>query len=186
MIRYSDVKGGKQFHIHNNRGYLSVRIFSFGWPDNGEIMEDTRKWAHTNKTGYFFVMTGFKLEYKPWVGSKPTTLLAWDEGDYEEKSHTYGNGSEEVTLNFKTLAGSTPTPSAFLAPRWGFCDYAMNVVRSPREMVDIDAVQVTQGGDIPGITRFSLFTFDGKTYFPAAVGMNARENTVQLKLIRTL
>jgi hypothetical protein len=45
---------------------------------------------------------------------------------------------------------------------------------------------VTQGGDIPGVTRFSLFTFDGKTYFPAAVGMNARENTVQLKLIRTL
>ena len=112
--------------------------------------------------------------------------LEWNDGYVDDKEYQYGNGSEEVSLRFSTLAASSPSASALLAPRWGFCDYAMNVVRSPREMVDIDAVQVTQGGDIPGVTRFSLFTFDGKTYFPAAVGMNARENTVQLKLIRTL
>ena len=189
MVRYEEIKNGKLFHFpeKHDHGFLSMRIYSSGWPADGESMTvEAPNWHHVNNPETFFVMTSFKLEYNPWVGSTPNTLLAWNESFRDEKTVTYNNGTEELSLQFKTLAGAEPTPDAFLAPRWGYNDYPKSVVTKPREMVDIDAVQVTQGGDIPGITRFSLFQFDGKTYFPAAVGMNARENTVHLKLIRTL
>lgn len=195
MVRYEEIKNGKLFHFPENHdhGFLSMRIYSSGWPADGEDMTvEAPNWHHVNNPEAFFVMTGFKLEYNPWVGSTPNTLLAWNESFRDEKTVTYNNGTEELSLQFKTLAGAEPTPDAFLAPRWGYNDYAMNVVRTPREMVDINAVQVTTDSDIPGVTRFSLFQFQVKEesapriYYPAAIGMTAKDNTVRLKLIRTL
>lgn len=187
MVPYSDVQNGKLFHLHEGRGFLSVRIYSSGWPSNGEDMTiEAPTWHHVNNPDTFFVMTGFKLEYEPWVGGTPDTLLAWNESFRDEKTVTYNNGTEELALRFQTLAGAEPTPDAFLAPRWGYNDYPKAVVTRPREMVDIDAVQVTTDSGIPGVTRFSLFQFNGANYYPAAIGMNAKDNTVRLKLIRTL
>ena len=187
MIRYSDVKNERLFSIKDGRGYLSMRIYSSGWLANGETMpRDYPRWHNCDNPDTFFVMTGFKLAYTPYVGGTQNRLLAWDKSFRDENTVTYNNGMEELSLQFKTLAGMEPTPDAFLAPRWGYNDYAMSSVRYPREMVDIDAVQVTRQDDIPGVTRFALFQFEGKTYYPAAVGMKARDNTVSLKLIRTL
>lgn len=187
MVPYSDAKNGKLFHLHDGRGFLSVRIYSSGWPRNGEDMTiEAPTWHHVNNPDSFFVMTGFKLEYEPWVGGTPDTLLAWNENYRDEKTVTYNNGTEELALRFQTLAGAEPTPDAFLAPRWGYNDYPKSVVTKPREMVDIDAVQVMDDYGIPGVTRFSLFSFNDANYYPAAIGMNAKDNTVSLKLIRTL
>ena len=193
MVRYEEIKNGKQFRMHNDCGYISMRIFSSGWPSGGEDMTlEVPSWHHCNNNLSFFVMTGFKLAYEPYTGDIPVSLLEWNERYRDDKTVTYNDGTEELSLKFRTLASAAPTPSAFLAPRWGFCDYAMNVVTSPREMVDIDAVQVTTNSGIPGVTCFSLFQFQVKdeptprTYYPAAIGMNARDNTVRLKLIRTL
>ena len=188
MVQYFQLSHGKQFHLPGNRGYVSIRIYASGWTTPGQGAPNIRyaEKYYANRDKEWIVISDLKLEYTAWVGEVPTTLLEWNDGYADDKEYQYNNGSEEVSLRFSTLAASSPSASALLAPRWGFCDYAMNVVRSPREMVDIDAVQVTEDGGIPGVTRFSLFTFDSKTYFPAAVGMNARENTVRLKLIRTL
>ena len=189
MVRYEQIKNGKLFHFPENHdhGFLSMHIYSSGWPADGEDMTiEAPNWHHCNNGDSFFVMTGFKLEYEPWVDGVPERLLAWNESFRDEKTVTYNNGTEELSLQFKTLAGSEPTPDAFLAPRWGYNDYPKSVVTKPREMVDIDAVQVTQSDGIPGVTRFSLFQFNSAIYYPAAIGMNAKDNTVRLKLIRTL
>ena len=193
MLRYSDVKDEMIFSIKDGRGYLFMRIYSSGWLANGETMpRDYPHWHNCDNPDTFFVMTGFKLAYTPYVGGTQNRLLAWDKSFRDEKTVTYNSGVEELSLQFKTLSGMKPTPDAFLAPRWGYNDYPKSVVTKPREMLDIDAVQVTQADGIPGVTRFSLFSFKvedettPRTYYPAAVGMNAKDNTVRLKLIRTL
>lgn len=189
MLPYDRMSHGHQFHLPGNRGYISLRLYASGWTSPGQgapTISYAGDYDANRGDREWFAFTELKLEYAAWTGTTPTSLLDWNKEYTDDRDYQYNNGTEEVTLNFKTLAGSSPSAATLLAPRWGFCDYAMNVVRSPREMVDIDAVQVTEAGDIPGVTRFSLFQFDGKTYFPAAVGMKARENTVSLKLIRTL
>lgn len=195
MIPYDRMTHGQQFHLPGNRGYVSFRLYASGWttPGAGAPTISYAEDYYANRGDQeWFTLTSMKLEYAAWTGDTPVTLLDWNREYTDDKEYQYNNGSEEVSLNFKTLANTTPSASTLLAPRWGFCDYAMNVVRSPREMVDVDAVQVTQSDGIPGVTRFSLFQFQVKdeqtprTYYPAAVGMNARDNTVRLKLIRTL
>lgn len=187
MIRYGDVKDERIFSIKDGCGYLSIRIYSSGWLANGDTMSrDYPHWHNCDNPDTFFVMTGFKLAYTPYVDGTQNRLLAWDKSFRDEQIVTYNSGMEELSLQFKTLAGMEPTPDAFLAPRWGYNDYPKSVVTKPREMLDIDAVQVTQPNGISGVTHFSLFRFNDAVYFPAAVGVNARDNTVHLKLIRTL
>lgn len=195
MIPYDRMTHGQQFHLPENRGYVSLRLYASGWTTPGAgapTISYAEKYYANRGDQEWFTLTDLKLEYAAWTGTTPVTLLDWNKEYTDDKEFQYNNGSEEVSLNFKTLAGAAPSASTLLAPRWGFCDYAMNVVSSSREMVDIDAVQVTQADSIPGVTRFSLFQFQVKDeqkprlYFPAAVGMNARDNTVSLKLIRTL
>lgn len=189
MLPYDRMSHGHQFHLPGNRGYISLRLYASGWTSPGQgapTISYAGDYDANRGDREWFAFTELKLEYAAWTGTTPTSLLDWNKEYTDDRDYQYNNGTEEVTLNFKTLAGSEPTPEAFLAPRWGYNDDPQTVVTRPREMVDIGAVQVTEGGDIPGITRFSLFQFDGKTYFPAAVGMKARENTVSLKLIRTL
>lgn len=205
MIPYDRMTHGQQFHLPNNlpdnlpdnRGYVSFRLYASGWttPGAGAPTISYAEEYYANRDyedKEWFTLSSMKLEYAAWTGDTPVTLLDWNKEYTDDKEYQYNNGSEEVSLHFKTLAGAAPSASTLLAPRWGFCDYAMNVVRTPREMVDIDAVQVTTDSDIPGVTRFSLFSFKvedettPRTYYPAAVGMNAKDNTVRLKLIRTL
>lgn len=189
MAPYDSVSRGRVFHIFAHRGYLSVRIYASGWTSPGAgapTISYAEKYLANRGDADWFVVTDFKLEYAPWIGSEPVRLLDWDTSYRDEKEYEYNNGSEEVSLQFKTLAGVDPTPETMLAPRRGFCDDARVVVKNSREMVDIDAVQVTQADGIPGVTGFSLFSFNGAIYFPAAIGMTARDNTVRLKLIRTI
>ena len=189
MIPYDRMTHGHQFHLPGNRGYVSLRLYASGWttPGAGAPTISYAENYYANRGDQeWFTLTSLKLEYAAWTGTTPVTLLDWNKEYTDDKEYQYNNGSEEVSLNFKTLAGAAPSASTLLAPRWGFCDYAMNVVRSPREMVDIDAVQVMDDYGIPGVTRFSLFSFNDANYYPAAIGMNAKDNTVSLKLIRTL
>lgn len=176
--------GGMRFHLPNGRGYIALRIYGSGWPIpyDSVIYNDTQ--ARINNAAPF-VLSDLKITNDGWVGVTPTRLLAWNTKNDTEFHFSYTDGTEELSLQFKTLADGEPTPATFLSPRRGFDD-SMRAVVTPREMIDIEAVQVTEDGGIPGITRFSLFQFDGKIYFPSAIGMNARENTVCLKLIRTL
>lgn len=166
---------GVQFHLPSGKttGYITIMVTA-GVTNATESYGDNFTVAYTTLT----------LSYVP-ENVNPQKPLQWNRDAVDIKKQELAGGVDDITLTFQTLAGVTPDASTMFAPRRGFDD-SVHYVKAPREMVDTDAVQVTQGGDIPGITRFSLFTFDGKTYFPAAVGMNARENTVSLKLIRTL
>lgn len=189
MMSYDAASSGRVFHIHNNRGYLSVRIYPSGWTTSGAgapTISYAEKYLANRGDDDWFAVTTLKLEYAPWIGETPRRLLGWNTSYRDETTTEYNNGSEEVSLRFKTLAGVTPTSETMLVPRRGFCDDAGRVVKKPREMVDINAVQVTQPNGISGVTHFSLFRFNDAVYFPAAVGVNARDNTVHLKLIRTL
>lgn len=175
---------GFLFHLPGNRGYIAIRIYGSGWPIPNDIMFPNDHNARVNHAGPF-VVSEYRLTNESWVGTIPTHLLEWNTKNDTEYHTDYNDGQDEVSVQFKTLADTDPKPETFLTPRRGFDD-SMTIEGRPREMIDIEAVQVTTPEGIPGITRFSLFQFNGKTYFPAAVGMNARDNTVSLKLIRTI
>jgi hypothetical protein len=182
MIPDESFNGGLTFALPG-RGYIAVRIFAMGWPINGDTQfrNETDTGANANS---WYTVSDFKISNEAWnLGSRK--LIEWDEDSYNEINNTYSDGADEETATFKTRAGEEVTARTYLTPERGFDD-SQTLVTDPREMLDIDAVQVTAADGIPGVTRFALFQFDGKTYFPAAVGMKARDNTVSLKLIRTL
>lgn len=166
---------GIQFHLPSGKmtGYITIMV-------TAGVTNTTESYGDNYTVAY----TTLALSYVP-ENVNPQKPLQWNRDAVDIKKQELAGGVDDVAMNFQTLAGVAPDASTMFAPRRGFDD-SIHYVGSPRDMVDIDAVQVTEAGDIPGITRFSLFQFDGKTYFPAAVGMKARENTVSLKLIRTL
>ena len=179
-LAISTLNDGFKFNLPSGRGYLSMRIYAGGWIYEGDHDLVNRSILLIN--GYQ-VLTDFSLQYEE-VNRDAIHLAEWNKG-VRDVRHEYTGGVGDLTLDFKTNAGEEPTAATFRAPERGFNDGPGRAGKMS-EMIDIGAVQVTHEGDIPGITRFSLFEFDGKTYFPAATGMNARENTVALKLIRTI
>jgi hypothetical protein len=181
---FAFTSGGLRLFLPENRGYIAIRMYGSGWPIPGDLSIGPGYKARINNAGPF-ILSDLSISNDSWIGTTPTRLLEWNTENDTSKQFTYDNGAGDISLQFKTLAGDAPTSATFLTPRRGFDD-SMRAVTSPREMIDIGAVQVTENGGIPGITRFSLFEFDSKTYFPVAIGMNARDNTVALKLIRTL
>lgn len=166
---------GIQFHLPNgkNTGYITIMV-------TPGVTNETESYGDNYTVAY----TTLALSYVP-ENVNPRKPLQWNRDAVDIKKQELAGGVDEVTMTFRTLAGVTPDASTMFAPRRGFDD-SIHYVGSPREMVDIDAVQVTQSDGIPGVTRFSLFQFNSAIYYPAAVGMNAKDNTVRLKLIRTL
>lgn len=171
----SGLRDGINFHLPGGKttGYITLMITP-GVTNESETFGDSFVVSYTDIT----------LSYVP-ENIDPRKPMQWNKDAVNNRKVSLAGGVDDITMNFQTLAGVTPDASTFFSPRRGFDD-SIHFVRTPREMIDIEAVQVTAPEGVPGITSFSLFLFGGKTYFPAAIGMNARENTVRLKLIRTL
>lgn len=173
-FNYPTTNGELDFHLPEGEttGYITIMVT--GNPD------DYLAFGARSSVPF----TEITLSYAP-ENRNPRKPMQWNKEAVNIRKETLAGGVDDITMNFQTLAGVEPDASTLFAPRRGFDD-SIHYVNTPREMIDIEAVQVTEDGGIPGITRFSLFEFDGKVYFPAAVGMNARDNTVSLKLIRTI
>lgn len=171
-------------------GYISVRIFAYGTVNRIPIpytvydpLSDIN--IQNEYVNAELAISDFAVSYNA-IEASPTTMMDWNTDAAYKKTYQYNGGVGSIVMGFKTLTGNKPSLENLHAPRWGFYDRDDAVITAPREMLDIEAVQVTASDGIPGVTRFSLFQFNGATYFPAAVGMNAKDNTVRLKLIRTL
>lgn len=169
------LRKGVNFHLPSGKttGYITIMI-------TPGVTNETESFGDDYTVAY----TELSLSYVP-ENLDPRKPMQWNKEAVNNRNESLAGGVDDVTMNFQTLAGATPDASTFFAPRRGFDD-SIHFVKTPREMVDIEGVMVTTPEGIPGITLFSLFQFGGKVYFPAAIGMNAKDNIVSLKLIRTL
>lgn len=185
LIAMGKFEQGLKFGVPGGRGYISIRIYAGTWLPSDLEYDVIMNGSHRPLIDCYSILEELDLAYSE-VNANPTSrLLEWNTDIASTEESTLAGGTEELALDFKTLAGDENAAETYLAPRRGFCDSRKAYVDSPRQLLDLDAVSM-KNYNLAGIAYPAAFRFDGAEYFPLAVGMDCRNNRASLKLIRTL
>lgn len=184
-IPVSTCESGLKFGIPNGRGYVTFVIYA---ANNGFTICEKDVAFHgdnRSKIETHSILTDFELSYSEVVADATHHLLEWNDEATSTVTTELSGGTEELTLEFKTLAGDENTAETYLAPRRGFCDSKTAFISRPRLLLDLGAVSL-KNYDLAGVANPAVFRFNNEAYFPLSVGMDCRMNRASLKLIRTL
>ena len=177
-------ESGANLRIPNDHGYLTFVVYA----GQGGLSVVPREVAFHGDNLWQIdshsILSEFELTYTEY-NENAQTLLDWNKEIRSTVITQLPGGTEELELEYKTLANEAPTPETFLAPRRSFCDSSTAYISRPRQLLDIGAVSLNDY-NLAGVAFPAIFRFGGEAYFPLSVGMDCRRNRAKLKLIKTL
>lgn len=185
LISVAKCESGLKFGIPNGRGYISFRVYAGSWIPSGMQSDILFNGGHSPLINAHSILSELDVTYSEVISDATHHLLEWNKEVTSTVTTELSGGTEELDLEFKTLAGDTNTAETYLAPRRGFSDSKNAYCSRPRFLLDIGAVSL-KNFDLAGLAYPAVFRFNGEAYFPLSVGMDCRMNRVSLKLIRTL
>jgi len=185
LIPVKKFEGGMKFGLLNGRGYISIRVYGGQWIDQSMEKDILFNGGHYPLIATHTILSELDITYSEVVSDATHRLLEWNDEISSTVETKLAGGTEELQLDFKTLAGDPNTAETYLAPRRGFCDSRKAYIDTPRQLLDLGAVSM-KNFNLAGLAYPASFRFDGAEYFPLAVGMDCRNNRASLKLIRTL
>lgn len=157
--------------------------------DSGDNSPHKLKLFFRNETGSETIWIEPNLEYvEDSVFTESHVLRNLRKGtQYNEITVLPPFGGEIIKVDFKTMCGQTfdGIDGAANIPFCGFCDKVGLIDVQPRKQVVFDKVKYSAADPLHLVRNYVLIKDGSMTYIPQAVGCNARECEMKLKLIQT-
>lgn len=134
-----------------------------------------------------WIVPELKYEQDTTFTDNHTLMFLTSNTRYGERNISVGGSGDEVDVTMKTMCGEIYQAISGAAdiPFCGFKDKVGLIDTQQRKMIDISAVRHPSNQPLWFLRNYILVIDGEKTMIPAAVGCNARDCTLSLKLIQS-